>query len=356
MTISSQGQWFDGSAADLLCLHFGVEYGIIGGMKILVVVVLSVIIGVNCFAAEVPRIILDTDMATDIDDVGAVACLHKLADEGKCEILAMGSSTRGNSSVAVLEIMNAKAGREVPIGGYRPVRKEGEKKCRVDDGCRAEILGLVNRYSFYVKHRNADEAADAVGVYRKALAGAADGSVTFICIGYLSNVARLLKSAADGVSGLSGKELVKTKVKSFYVMGCTREDGGSEWNVRGDVGAAKFVFEEAGVPIVFSDFELGKDILTGEGVGGIVGEVYPKGHRHASWDPVTVVAAICPKYFEVERGRYKIIKEDGSNIWIADEKARGGRLKVKGEIRDMVGIINRLMGKARGSAQRGSQD
>jgi purine nucleosidase len=303
-----------------------------------------VAMSVNCFAGEVPRIILDTDMATDIDDVGAVAVLHHLADEGKCEILAMGSSTRGNGSVAALEVMNGLAGREVPIGGYRPVRKEGEKKCRVDDGCRAEIEGMIRRHARYVKHGNADEAPDAVGVYRKALAGAADGSVTFICIGYLSNVARLLKSAADEVSGLTGKELVARKVKCFYVMGCTRKAGGSEWNVQGDVGAAKFVLEEAGVPIVVSDFELGKDILTGEGVGGVVGEVYPKGHRHQSWDPVTVVAAICPEYFVVERGRYRIVGARGENEWVADEKERGGRLNVKGEGKDLVGIVNGLMG------------
>ncbi len=322
-------------------------------MKILVIV-LSLAISVNGFAAEVPRIILDTDMATDIDDVGAVACLHHLADEGKCEILAMGSSTRGNASVAVLEVMNAKVGREVPIGGYRPVRKEGEGKRRVDDGCRVELEGFVKKYAKLVKHGNADGAPDAVEVYRKALAGAADGSVTFICIGYLSNMARLLKSTADGVSGLSGKELVARKVKRLYVMGCTRKAGGSEWNVRGDVGAAKFVLEEAGVPIVVSDFELGKDILTGEGVGGVVGEVYPKGHRHQSWDPVTVVAAICPEYFEVERGSYRIVGAKGENEWKADEKALGGRLNVKGEVKDIAGIINRLMGPS-GPARLGQQ-
>ncbi len=302
------------------------------------------------FSAGVPRVILDTDMATDIDDVGAVACLHHLADEGKCEILAMGSSTRGNASVAVLEVMNAKVGREVPIGGYRPVRKEGEGKRRVDDGCRVELEGFVKKYAKLVKHGNADGAPDAVEVYRKALAGAADGSVTFICIGYLSNVARLLKSIADGVSGLSGKELVARKVKRLYVMGCTRKAGGSEWNVRGDVGAAKFVFEEAGVPIVFSDFELGKDILTGEGVEGIVGEVYPKGHRHQSWDPVTVVAAISPgDYFTLERGTYKIIKGNGANVWVADEKSLNARLNVNPKYRraccprEIDEIIDRFM-------------
>ena len=41
--------------------------------------------------AAVPKIIFDTDMVEDYDDVGAMACLHALADEGNCEILAMAS-------------------------------------------------------------------------------------------------------------------------------------------------------------------------------------------------------------------------------------------------------------------------
>ena len=50
-------------------------------------------------AAAPVKIIFDTDMLTDFDDVGALACLHALADAGECEILATVSSTRGNASV-----------------------------------------------------------------------------------------------------------------------------------------------------------------------------------------------------------------------------------------------------------------
>ena len=56
-----------------------------------------------CAAAAfggVPKVILDTDMLTDFDDVGALAALHALADAGECEILATVSCTRGNASVA----------------------------------------------------------------------------------------------------------------------------------------------------------------------------------------------------------------------------------------------------------------
>ena len=56
-----------------------------------------------------PRIVFDTDMYTDYDDIGALAILHALADRGECELIAVGSNTYGdgNKSVAVCEIINA---------------------------------------------------------------------------------------------------------------------------------------------------------------------------------------------------------------------------------------------------------
>ena len=54
-------------------------------------------------AATPVKIIFDTDMLTDFDDVGALACLHALADAGECEILATVSSTRGNASDGTCE-------------------------------------------------------------------------------------------------------------------------------------------------------------------------------------------------------------------------------------------------------------
>ena len=67
--------------------------------------------------AAVPKIIFDTDMVEDYDDVGALACLHALADEGKCEILAMATCTRDNQCVAAVEILNTFYGRpDIPVG------------------------------------------------------------------------------------------------------------------------------------------------------------------------------------------------------------------------------------------------
>lgn len=67
--------------------------------------------------AEPVKIIFDTDMIQDFDDVGAMACLHALADAGECEILATISSTRGNASVGAVEIINHYHGRpDIPVG------------------------------------------------------------------------------------------------------------------------------------------------------------------------------------------------------------------------------------------------
>ena len=65
-------------------------------------------------------VIFDTDMQTDFDDVGALACLHALADAGECEILATVSSTRGNASVAAIEVINGYYGRPwLPVGSVK---------------------------------------------------------------------------------------------------------------------------------------------------------------------------------------------------------------------------------------------
>ena len=57
---------------------------------------LCAVIALPLFSEPV-KIIFDTDMLTDFDDVGALACLHALADAGECEILATVSCRRRRS-------------------------------------------------------------------------------------------------------------------------------------------------------------------------------------------------------------------------------------------------------------------
>ena len=61
--------------------------------------------------ADVPKVIFDTDMYTDFDDVGALAVLHSLADAGECEILGTVVSTRRAPSMGMVELINRFYGR-----------------------------------------------------------------------------------------------------------------------------------------------------------------------------------------------------------------------------------------------------
>ena len=73
-------------------------------------------------SAEPVKVIFDTDMYTDFDDAGALACLHALADAGECEILATISCTRDCLSVAMCEIINGYYGRpDIPVGCVKGV-------------------------------------------------------------------------------------------------------------------------------------------------------------------------------------------------------------------------------------------
>ncbi|KAJ0160047.1 hypothetical protein CTA2_8641, partial [Colletotrichum tanaceti] len=73
-----------------------------------------------------------------------------------------------------------------------------------------------------------------VKLYRKLLAGADDGSVTFASIGFLHNLPGLLNSTADSRSRLAGSELATAHVVH-------------SWNT----------------PIVYAGYNLGASVLSG---------------------------------------------------------------------------------------------
>ena len=62
-------------------------------------------------------IILDTDIMGDVDDVGAVAVLHALANRGEAKILAMGVCVKNPWCPLCLDALNTYFGRpNIPLG------------------------------------------------------------------------------------------------------------------------------------------------------------------------------------------------------------------------------------------------
>jgi inosine-uridine nucleoside N-ribohydrolase len=110
--------------------------------------------------------------------------------------------------------------------------------------------------------RSNAEVPDAVDLYRKVLASQPDKSVTIVTVGFLTNLANLFQSQPDKYSSLTGKALIKKKVKSLVCMAGKIPEG-YEFNVKEDAAASQIVFDNWETPIIFSGFEIGVKIKVG---------------------------------------------------------------------------------------------
>ena len=334
------------------------------------------------------KVIFDTDMLTDFDDVGALACLHALADAGECEILATVSCTRGNASVGAIEIINRYYGRtSIPvgcakeigvIGPYPGAAKKVDPQSPLEKFAKAGDVGghrkyrkLLADYPGWYTYADSDDAPDANAVYRRVLAAQPDGSVVICSVGFLTNLRRLLETKPDAVSPLDGRALVAKKVKLWVAMAC-RYPSGKEYNAMSDAGSARIVLESWPTPAVFTDFEYGMDCFAGRavaesGVKSPVVDVYagalpsraeirrdPAWHLRnccgmagrAAWDQTAVLIAVrgTEPYFNVSRGAYRMTGPDGENEWVPDAE-NGPHLRVTEKVpkTDVARIIDGLM-------------
>ena len=140
---------------------------------------------VNAQEKEKPvNIIFDSDMGPDYDDVGALAILYAMKDNGECNILATISSNKHDLTASSLSVLNTYFKRpEIPVGA---VKGNG-----IDIACPQKWDSLiVARYPHAIKSN--DQADDAVKLYRKILASQPDKSVTIIKVGFLTNMAPLI--------------------------------------------------------------------------------------------------------------------------------------------------------------------
>lgn len=285
---------------------------------------LLAILLVGCRTGESPdstkaSIIFDTDMGTDVDDAGALAVLHVLADRGEAEILATMSANRNRWSVPALDAINTYYGRkDLPIGCSRT-------------GPDPENWYHESVGAFPHDLTHSDQAPNAIALYRKILAARSDNSVTIVVVGWLTNMAELLDSKPDRYSPLPGRELVKAKVKELVAMGGTwpnspKDEG--EYNFTMDKAAAHKVIREWPGRILFTG--LGKDVMTGGRLvaAGPKENPVPAFYRNffeanrvsdrPSWDLIAVLYAVrgLSEYFATGSEGKCVAQEDGSNQWL----------------------------------------
>ena len=298
------------------------------------------------FAREVPSsIIFDTDISSDVDDVGAVAVLHSLAEEGKIQILAMMVSSGDPWSVPCLRALNSWYGKgEIPVGQVK-------SRAVVHMSKYTEKIAREFGFGSTVKK----DYPDAVALYRAILAEQSDNSVTIVTVGYLTNLHNLINSPPDVYSPLHGRELVSLKVSKLVTMG-GRYPNGREWNFYQDIESTRSVVENWPTSIVFIGYEAGVDVLTGGKFQGISNNgpvarayaLYNDTANRPSWDQIAVLYGVVNEkkrrqYWSVHSG-YNSVLNDGSNTWKKEIRTPTHKYVTQNiENQTLINLIDKLM-------------
>ncbi len=323
--------------------------------KILAVFIL--VLSIMCQSQAQVKIIFDTDFGGDADDLGALAMLHTLVNNGECDLLAVMSWSTESKVIPAIDAVNRYYGHpDIPLG-IRHADQWQVDKWNYNHP-------IAEQFPYELTN---DDVMDATSLYRKILASHPDKSIVIVTVGPLANIQNLLQSEADEYSELTGKALIEKKVKEFVVMGGKFPEGKGEWNFDGRMkGVTKYVFEHLTVPVVFSGFEIGVRIKTGE-VFNRIGKNTPLyvGFMHfsknASWmkesfkgdildnstyDQTAILYAVrggLGKYWTKVEGGYCEIDDNGDNRWIKGEVTNQSYLVLKEDPEKMASLIEKLM-------------
>ncbi|MBI1310509.1 nucleoside hydrolase [bacterium] len=292
------------------------------------------LLSATTLAAEPTPVIFDTDIGNDVDDVLALGMIHALQTRGECELLAVTITKDHELAASFTDAVNTFYGRgDIPIGvcrsGVTPEQgKFNGLGSRKDDG----------RLRYPHDLLSGKDAPDAVTVLRRALAGAKDGSVAIVQVGFSTNLANLLDSKADDISPLNGIELVRKKAKLLSIMAgaFTKIPGKNgpydhkEYNVVKDIPSAQKLADHWPTPIIWSGFEIGLslpyphesiELDYGYVAHHPLAEAYvlynPPPHDRPTWDLTSVLQAIRPsrRYFGLSpRGKVTVTDDGFTNF------------------------------------------
>jgi inosine-uridine nucleoside N-ribohydrolase len=254
------------------------------------------------------KIIFDTDMGSDCDDVGALALLNVYADRGEAEILGcIYSSGKVPFGAGVIDAINTWYNRgNTPVGANYN-NEVGDPK---DKMLAQKLARDTSAFGNNIIHNF--DAEEQTRLNRKLLSEQEDISVTYITVGHTKGLYDLLVSTPDDISSLTGLELVKQKVKRWVAMGAlyANNDEGNytkSWNFFFNETAPYSEYAVQNFPGEIVFIATGTDIITGKSLkdtpaGNIVRTAYRDwlwntmqktlDDQRPSWDIIAVYYAI----------------------------------------------------------------
>jgi pyrimidine-specific ribonucleoside hydrolase len=296
-------------------------------------------------------------MGPDYDDVGAITILHALADNGEAKILATMASNKYEGIAAVLDLFNTYFKRpNIPIGVPRGNALNIRDSQHWTDS-------VIANYPHKIK-TNAD-AEDAIKLYRKILNKQPDNSVTIVTIGFLTNISDLINSAPDEYSRLDGKELIRKKVKLLVSMAGKFPEGG-EFNLHRDIPSSNNVFQNMGIPIIYTGFEIGEKIKTGlplinnvsiknspvkDAFRIAISKSAGDAQGRMSWDETAVLIAVkgSEPFYDLHKGKMNFVATNGKNTWNDNGEGQGYVVEKvdHNQVKDLINLLIQHQPKAK---------
>lgn len=295
--------------------------------------------------AQPVKIILDTDIDSDVDDVGALAMLHTFADHHAIDILGIIVTSDDKHAPLCADAINHYFSRpDIPIGVQKGISLKAFSKYTRQIG--EEFAHSLTSY---------EDAEEATALYRRLLSSQPDSSVVIITIGHLTNLRNLVESEPDQYNNLSGIDLIKRKVKLWSCMGGMFPEGKEANFYRPDPASTKICVEKWPVQVVFAGWEIGNKIITG---GAYLSkllsssspvwrayQLYNNFQGRQSWDQAAILYAISSSndYWNVKKEGHCVVEEDGSNKWVQGRSDNQGYLVEKMNPDEVAKTIDALM-------------
>ncbi|MCB1276682.1 nucleoside hydrolase [Prosthecobacter sp.] len=278
------------------------------------------------------KLIFDTDMGNDVDDLMALCMIHNLQKRGACELLAVTITKDHPQAAAFVDAVNTLYGYpDTPIG----VVRNGAAKEAGKFNLLADEKNPDGSFRYPHDLKSGADAPEAGGLIKDILAKQPDGSVVIAQVGFFTNLARLMDDA-------EAKALIAKKVKVLSIMAgafqtVNFDTRHLEYNVKLDVPAAQKLAKEWPTPMVWSGFEIGvaaafPHVVIEQDLNYMpqhpLKEAYylynPPPHDRPTWDPTAVLYAIYP-----DRGYFDL--SPPGNIKVDDDSATLFRPVKKGE-------------------------
>jgi len=279
------------------------------------------------------KLVIETDIFSDVDDVGALALANVFMNYGDAELMAVSVNTHSRWGAPMAQLVNEFYGHDgVPVGGILPlddsVAERDYAKC------------VVQRFG------HALDVSDAYGVLRDAFTSTSDEKITLVSIGFYQNLVRLLDElGADETSRMVERTVVMAGMfPAGYEFNITEYPAVSQRFVNGWPGE-----------IVFVGWEVGSDVITGgfsnwpkhdsNPVAAAYSAFLGSDPGRPSWDPITVDVAVGTStgFYDLSEPGWVHVDSDGRTWWEPDENGRHRYVKLAAPIQAVAEHIDSLL-------------